>query len=132
MNKLYIYILSLMMLFSSSCAMKKLLWEYLDVERTGSSRVQLPSPKGYEDQISEYTPEGEFCIIESNDRQDEAALIPVSLLKVPSLLLFVLIFLPWALFRIRLQKCPGHSYDSYPSYHPVPIYLKLGRLIYYS
>ena len=108
--------------------MKRLLWEYMGVEKAIATKALLPSEEIGSTALSV----AELCAAEAGSFLDEAELIPSVPVKAPMLLLFALLILPWVLFRVLLQRKPSFSGFYYTFPQPVPIYLKLGRLIYYS
>ena len=127
-SRLFILILSIMMLFTSSCTMKRLLWDYMGVEKAIATKALLPS-EGRGSALSV----AELCAVEAGSFLDEAEeLIPSVPVKAPMLLLFALLILPWVMSRVLLQRKPSFSGFKYSFPQPVPIYLKLGQLIYYS
>lgn len=128
MPRFFILILSILMLFSSSCTMKRLLWEYMEMEKGIPAKALLPA----EGLGSKVLSAGELCAAEAISLLDEAKLSLPAPVKAPMLLFFAFLILPWMLVRILLQKWPAFPAFHYSIPPPVPIYLKLGRLIYYS
>lgn len=128
MPRLIILILSVMMLFTSSCTMKRLLWEYMGVEKAMATKALLPAEGVGSISLSI----AELCVAEAGSSFDEAELIPSFPVKAPMLLLLALLIFPWILFRALLQRKSSFSGFHYLFPQPIPIYLKLGRLIYYS
>ncbi|MEX2591707.1 MAG: hypothetical protein WD426_02960 [Anditalea sp.] len=108
--------------------MKRLLSEYMEVENGIPAKALLPA-EGLESKVLSAP---ELCAAEAVSLLDGAEMSLPAPAKAPMLLFFAFLILPWMLVRMPLQ-----NWQAFPAFHysippPVPIYLKLGRLIYYS
>ena len=74
----------------------------------------------------------EKCAAKSGDILDESELSTPSVIKGPLLMLFALIVLPWAFGALFSTLDNKFSYFAHSNAQKVPIYIKLGQLVYYS
>ncbi len=131
MRNIIIIIFSFMMLFSSSCAMKKAVMRYLDVQQAIPAKA-LPSVNN----SSEVSTQA-LCSIKSKTGRalDDVDLAPVLndiQLKAPVFFLLIAFLFSWiALYLIPLSV-PVYFRQHIPSFSSVPLYLKLRQLVYYA
>lgn len=130
MHRLLILFISLLMLFSSTCTMKAMLWEQLGIEVPAPTKPY--SSKGISFQSHAAASVAELCSSNMSSFFDEAEILPGSSLKAPLVLLSVLFILSLTLPELLQTKSNSNfSFHSSES-GTVPIYLRLGQLIYYS
>lgn len=117
-HKILIFILSLMVL-TSSCAMTKLLWEQMGIESA------VPTKSYPSKAISA------LCLQTGDSVSDVAEVTANSTVKAPLLLSILLVL---SLISPRRSEQPGSNFFDldFSNNTKVPIYLRLGRLIYYS
>lgn len=110
--------------------MKKLLWDYMEVEKPIPTRALLPSSP--ENTSGNSVSIVELCAAKAGTVLDDADFISAIPVEAPFILFLAFFLLPWALFRMLRQRNKSHPPYFYSTPAAVPIYLKLGRLIYYS
>ena len=118
MDKLLIFLLSLTIL-TSSCAMKKVLWEQFDIESTAP--VKPFASKAL----------SSLCV-GIGDSFDEAETILGNSATVLPLLIAALLVIAFTFTRHSLQQTNSDFQLGFFNLQKVPLYLRLGRLIYYS
>jgi hypothetical protein len=129
-TKPHLILLAILILITSSCAMKHLLWDYMGAEKKISAKA-LPASGGYNLEDAEILA---LCLgAESVSSLDEADFLPNLLVNAPLLLLIAAAFFSsWVLvFLFQRKKLPT-EFASRSSWTTIPIYLKLGRLVYYG
>lgn len=126
----HLILLAILILLTSSCAMKHLLWDYMGADTKIPAKA-LPASGGYDLEDAEILA---LCLgTESASSLDEADFLPNLLVNAPLLLLIAAAFFSsWALVLLfQRQKLPT-EFASRSSWNTIPIYLKLGRLVYYG
>ena len=112
--------------------MKEMLRDYMGLEQTASAKQKAPSSK----KASKlYLSESGICAAEAGSflDADAAKILPSGSLNAPFLLFFALLILPWALYRYLQQRKPSFAHIQFTQPPAtVPIYLKLGQLVYYA
>ena len=129
MTKPHLILLAILILLTSSCAMKHLLWDYMGAEKKISAKA-LPVNGGSGLEDAEMLA---LCLSTgSSSSLDEADFLPQLLLKAPLLLLLAAVFIfPWALVVLSQREKLPTAFAASRSGNTIPIYLKLGRLVYY-
>ena len=117
MGKLLIFILSLTIL-TSSCAMKKALWEQFEIQSAAPAKSFPPKALST------------LCF-GIGDSFDEVATITGNHATVP-LLVAALLVIAFTFTRHSLQQSNNDFQLGFFNLPKVPLYLRLGRLIYYS
>lgn len=117
-----------MMLFTSSCMMKNMLWDYFGMERAMPAKA-LASTQ--ENQMESSDALLILCAADSNNLPDSTAVVAAS---NTSLILFLGFFIAisWIFSGIYRAKEQAYTSFNYATSGTVPLYLKLGRLILYS
>lgn len=128
MHRFLILLISFTVLFSSTCSMKNMLWEQLGIESAVPAKPFSSKGISFQNHTTSLL---ELCSANISSF-DEAEIIPVGSTNAPLLLLSVLFVLFLTLPGLLEQKRHSYSYTNYSQSGAVPIYLKLGRLIYYS
>lgn len=112
------------MLFTSSCMMKNMLWDYFGLERAMPAKA-LASTLGSSDALLI------LCAADSNNLLDNTAVVAAS--NAPLILfLGLFIVISWIFSGIYRVKEQAYTSFNYATSGTVPLYLKLGRLILYS
>lgn len=129
MTKPHLILLAILILITSSCAMKHLLWDYMGAEKKISAKA-LPVSGGSGLEDAEILA---LCLSTgSSSSLDEVDFLPNLLLKAPLLLLLTAAFIfSWALVLLSLWEKLPYAFALSRSRSSVPLYLKLGRLVYY-
>lgn len=110
--------------------MKAMLWEQLGIEVPAPTKPY--SSKGISFQSHAAASVAELCSSNINGLFEEAEILPGSSLKAPLVLLSVLFILSWTLPGLLQTKSNSNFSFHYSESEKVPIYLRLGQLIYYS
>lgn len=126
MSKPLVLILALVMLFTTSCAIKSVLLDYLEVERP------IPAKAFTTFQTGSSVPFSALCAAKTGSLMDEAEMLSPDTVKIPFLLFLGLFLLPWMIFRAEPGRKQYFAYSHFSFLNNVPIYLKYGRLVYYS
>lgn len=114
------------MLFTTSCAVKKLLLDYLGTEQTIPAKPLLSATN-----TEGAAAFSQVCSSTSETQGEEASMITSPVLKIAFALLVILSVFHWIIFPFFQRKTELYSHD--PGYaYQVPIYLRLGQLIYYA
>ena len=129
MTKPYHILLAILILITSSCAMKHLLWEYMGADTKISAKALPVSDGTYLEDAGMLA----LCFgAESDASLDEADFLPNLLVKTPLLLLLATVFFSsWALVLLFQHKKLPTVFTARRSWYTIPIYLRLGRLVYY-
>lgn len=129
MTKPHLILLAILILLTSSCAMKHLLWDYMGAEKKISAKA-LPVNGGNGLEDAEMLA---LCLATgSQSSLDEADFLPNLLVKAPSLMFFAAVFIfSWALVVLSQREKLPAAFSVSRSGNTIPIYLRLGRLVYY-
>jgi len=128
-TKPHLILLAILILLTSSCAMKHLLWDYMGADTKISAKA-LPVSDG------KYLEDADMLALclasEPQSSMDEADFLPNLLVKAPLLLFLAAVFVSsWALVLFFKRKKLPTVFTARRSWNTIPIYLKLGRLVYY-
>lgn len=129
-TKPHLILLAILILLTSSCAMKHLLWDFMGADTKISAKA-LPASVGNSLEDAEMLA---LCLSSgSASSLDEADFLPNLLLKAPLLLLLAAAFIStWAFVLLFQHKKLPTVFSTRSSWNTIPIYLKLGRLVYYG
>ena len=127
-QRLFILLMTLTMLVLSTCSMKTMLWYGVGMETPVP--VKPYSSKGMP--IETQTSLSESCSASTDSIFADAEVIPFNPVNTPLFLLSVLLVLLLALPGLSQQKNFQNYNLNYSDSGTVPIYLKLGQLIYYA
>lgn len=128
-TKPHFILLALFMLLTSSCAMKHLLWDYIGADTKIPAKALRLSDVSRDDAVDELA----LCAAaDEGFLIDEAGFLPNVLVKAPWLLFFAAVFVPWALSWLSERRNSPPAFAISDLRSTVPIYLRLGRLVYYG
>ena len=128
-QKFTLFLLSFVIFLASSCTMKRTLLEYIGVEKNSSSKERLFTfPENHKSGLLL----ADICASSSGSWDGEGKLMAPAQAKAPLLLFFAFFFFPWMIIGKGINKI-AYPPLFHQSFSPkVPIYLKLGQLVYYS
>lgn len=129
MTKPHLILLAILILITSSCAMKHLLWDYMGAEKKISTKA-LPVSGGSGLEDAEMLA---LCLnTGSSSSLDESDFLPNLLLKAPLLLLLTVAFIfSWALAMLSQREKLPTEFAASCFRNTIPLYLRLRRLVYY-
>ena len=129
-TKPHLTLLAILILVTSSCAMKNLLWEFMGADIKISAKALPVTGENHSDDTDLLA----LCLAtQSHSSINEADFLPNLLVKAPLLLLLVAGFISsWTLVLLFTRKKLPPVF-TIPNYRTrIPIYLQLGRLVYYG
>jgi len=109
--------------------MKAVLWEQLEIDAPVPARPYSSKGISFQSQAVSFA---EVCASNIGGLFEEAEIIPASSVKAPLILLSVISILSLTLPGLIQTKSNSNLSFHYSESGTVPIYLRLGQLIYYS
>lgn len=132
MRNIVLIILSCIVLFSSSCVMKKAVWHYFDLEKSAPAKA-LPVSEHNNSEINI----AELCNLNTKtgsilDNVELISALEQLQISTPVFFLLASFVLSWIALHLLLSVAPGYLRQITNITSPIPLFIRLNRMVLYA